>query len=407
MLRIDPHIRELLSAYDCVVVPDLGGFVANPIPARIDKEQHLFIPPGRAVVFNQNLTNNDGLLANKVALEQSVDYQEALTVIREYVLYCKTTLQEQGRFELDELGILYFDQEKNLCFQPKDELLLLPDAFGLSSFFAKPITNEAKVAKKVIPLVKEPVEETVEVEEEKVIPVREKVVSRSTKERKDRPPVKQVRETTTKSEANELPNDVVVIDQRKKRRWPIMVAAGACLLSAFYYYHIPKNTDYRYSGRFEMAQLVQFGDQVDPTIYEPRTAVFECDPLLDSDPLADFTAAGEAETLELRLTEEAINPIIVRLKDKIPVRRDNTDVELTPDERLSQRYQVIGGCFANKNNADRLVENLKADGYDAVIFDQHKGLYRVSMGGYGSRKEARAELRRIRGLGISAWVLKH
>ena len=59
MQKMNAHIKALLADYDCVVIPELGGFVANPIPARLDRKQHLFLPPGRAIVFNQNLQTND------------------------------------------------------------------------------------------------------------------------------------------------------------------------------------------------------------------------------------------------------------------------------------------------------------------------------------------------------------
>ena len=60
-------IAELLSAHDCVIIPGLGGFIGNYSPARIDPVHHAFQPPFKKLLFNINLKQNDGLLANAVA----------------------------------------------------------------------------------------------------------------------------------------------------------------------------------------------------------------------------------------------------------------------------------------------------------------------------------------------------
>ena len=61
------YISDLLYRYDCVIVPDFGGFVANRIGAQVNNFTHTFSPPTKQITFNGLLKHNDGLLANYIA----------------------------------------------------------------------------------------------------------------------------------------------------------------------------------------------------------------------------------------------------------------------------------------------------------------------------------------------------
>ena len=63
-VNVDKSISELLYQFDCVIIPDFGGFVANYAGAKIQPIQNTFTPPSKQISFNRNLTSNDGLLAN-------------------------------------------------------------------------------------------------------------------------------------------------------------------------------------------------------------------------------------------------------------------------------------------------------------------------------------------------------
>ena len=62
MIELSRHIESLLLHHDCVIVPGLGGFGTQYVPARRIEEEFLFLPPYRSVGFNQQLVLNDGLL---------------------------------------------------------------------------------------------------------------------------------------------------------------------------------------------------------------------------------------------------------------------------------------------------------------------------------------------------------
>ena len=72
MMTIANYLKDLLYRYDCVIVPNFGGFVTNRISARIDADSNTFYPPTKEVGFNSHLTHNDGLLANYIASSENI-----------------------------------------------------------------------------------------------------------------------------------------------------------------------------------------------------------------------------------------------------------------------------------------------------------------------------------------------
>ena len=67
MMTIANYLKDLLYRYDCVIVPNFGGFITNNTSAQIHRSTHTFYPPSKQVGFNVNLSYNDGLLANYIA----------------------------------------------------------------------------------------------------------------------------------------------------------------------------------------------------------------------------------------------------------------------------------------------------------------------------------------------------
>ena len=62
MIELARHIEILLLENDCVIVPELGGFIAHYQPAYYAESDNIYFPPMRTIGFNPQLTMNDGLL---------------------------------------------------------------------------------------------------------------------------------------------------------------------------------------------------------------------------------------------------------------------------------------------------------------------------------------------------------
>ena len=75
-MALATYIKDLLYRYDCVIVPDFGGFISNKISAKINEQSHTFYPPSKQLGFNHHLTHNDGLLANYVASAENISFEK-------------------------------------------------------------------------------------------------------------------------------------------------------------------------------------------------------------------------------------------------------------------------------------------------------------------------------------------
>lgn len=140
-MKVDKHISDLLYEHNCVIVPELGGFVANYTPAKIHPVRHTFSPPSKSIIFNKNLKNNDGLLANYIVTLNKTNYSEALKYIEHFVSGLNEQLKKGAKVKIDEVGTLFLDLEKNIQFEPDTSNFLL-DAFGLSEFQSPAIKRD-------------------------------------------------------------------------------------------------------------------------------------------------------------------------------------------------------------------------------------------------------------------------
>ncbi|PZX10829.1 hypothetical protein LX69_03290 [Breznakibacter xylanolyticus] len=126
------YISDLIILHDCVIVPGLGGFVSNYLPAGISEEKGLFMPPQKEVGFNRSLMHNDGLLVNHVAMMSGVGYAEAAKQVDVYVQTIMATLAEGRVATIGDLGMLRRDMAGNVLFVPSPQGVINPDAFGLA-----------------------------------------------------------------------------------------------------------------------------------------------------------------------------------------------------------------------------------------------------------------------------------
>ena len=151
-MKIDKHISDLLYDHECVIVPDLGGFLSSYVPSKIHPVRHMVLPPSKKIAFNIFLRQNDGLLANHVVQSEHVTYPEALKEIETYVETCHKELADGKKFIVERIGILSKDAETNIQFEPFSNVNYLKDSYGLSPVQYVPIQHndfEQKVEKQL------------------------------------------------------------------------------------------------------------------------------------------------------------------------------------------------------------------------------------------------------------------
>jgi nucleoid DNA-binding protein len=143
-MDIRKSIAELLSLHDCVIIPGFGGFIGNYCPARVDFVTHTFHPPSKQLLFNINLKQNDGLLANEVSATFGVSYTDAFSMIDKFSEECRFTLKSGKPCILPQIGKLYPGTEGIIHFEQEPGANLLADAFGLTAFISPPVIRSSK-----------------------------------------------------------------------------------------------------------------------------------------------------------------------------------------------------------------------------------------------------------------------
>ncbi len=354
--NISKYISELLYRHDCVIVPGFGGFVARHVPAGIFNSGGLISPPAKSVLFNKNLQNNDGLLANHIMEKHLLSYTEANKCIADFVSKSFFMLDSSKRLELENIGILYVDTEKNIQFEPEVNVNYLIESFGLSPVFAQPLLSTETP---------KPIETAF----------------------KDRLVV-----------AEQQP----VKKQKNYKRIAAIVIGAQLLLAGFII-----STQTAQLSNTAWANLNPFAKSIEAkySATAKKQKFTKYIPTMRELLLPD--ANGYAS---LRLNENSEAAIVVNIEAKA-VTTDKTSVKKhswvkKSNLSLSGNFQIVLGCFALEENALRHINTLHTRNIAAVLNGVNKtGMHVVSAGTYTNLDQAREALNRIRQNYPHAWLM--
>jgi len=152
---IEHYISNLLYLHDCVIIPGFGGFIGNKKSAFIHPVSKIIYPPSKELLFNKNLTQNDGLLATHIAKQEGIDLSETSSLIEDFVQNIQTELNSRSAFKLQKVGTFTKGKEGNISFlQDKNQNYNLA-SFGMqanhkSKKVERTINDEKEVIVKTI-----------------------------------------------------------------------------------------------------------------------------------------------------------------------------------------------------------------------------------------------------------------
>jgi len=322
----------------------LGGFIGNYSPARIDPVHHAFTPPGKKLLFNIHLNQNDGLLANCVAASCGVSYADAIRMIEELTEECRHTLKSGKSFIIPGVGRLSQGREGNWQFEQDRTVNLLPDAFGLTSFISPPVGRAIA-------------------------------------------PAKEFTRANTEMEAPERRNTL-----SRSLKWAAILAVpiGAAAILGVTQFGNIYTTPLSNAGilssvfsRFSSTSLVEKKEAPSTpseTIYhqDPAPSVFD-------NPSSESKSADADAILNSKTNPSAdvsANPVNSAERLTTP---EPTPAPSNPEDP----FAIIIGAFKSRENAEKFVGGLKQKGITSSVYDQSRsGLYRVSIGTFTIREEA-------------------
>ena len=365
VIELERHIEILLLDNDCVIVPDLGGFMAHYSEAHYDDSDQMFLPPSRTLGFNPALKMNDSLLAQSYIEAYDISYPEALKRIEDEVNELRQHIENEGYYELNDIGVLRVNEYGSYEFEPCEAGILTPALYGLSSVEIDPLESIAPAFV-----------------ETKTRPVKiETATDSETKEEKAR----EVKMTSPLFDEDDN-DDKVHIRVSVLRN----IAAAAIAIFAFFMISTPLNN----GSRKEMSMLNMNTETL--TRILPKT-----------------TVQGVAEVKGI--TAKELNKKEEKAIQKSEVENLETssssvseNQEVKPEEQNLPYYTIVLASHVSKKNAAAYVEKLHKAGFNEAQVYSGRSTTRVIFNQYKSEAEAYGALHEMREYTEfnEAWVYK-
>ena len=175
-------VKELILDSDEVVLPGLGAFRAEIVPASFSDKGYTINPPYRRMFFRSKPDQGDSL-ALFYASSNNVSVEVASRIIRDFVSDLRSVLYERKTVILPGLGRLRATKENNVFFVADENLDIYPEGFALEAISLKNhVQTREEVSAAVQGLadmldIKAPQEASQEVPQEAQQPVPEPVVA--------------------------------------------------------------------------------------------------------------------------------------------------------------------------------------------------------------------------------------
>ena len=348
MIELDRHIEILLLNNDCVIVPNLGGFMTHHVEARYEEEDCVFLPPLRTLGFNPQLKINDSLLAQSYIEAYDISYPEAIQRIEDEVNELTQHLHNEGRYELNNIGILEMNEDGNYVFTPCEAGILTPSLYGLNSFDMKPIavvnsqpeaeetekpaSNVVKIEHPMKHLMEEATEDTIE---------------------------------TSSDEIEDDDNDVV----RIKFSWIRNAVAVAAILLAVFFVAMP-------TGKTEMMTR---------TISN-----------LNNQLLFGMMSSKDTNTSAIDFKRKDVQkPATNKAEAILDTIKPAPAAKPTEKAAKHEGYCIVLASQVSKRNAEDFISRLAKRGYEGAEIYVHNNVTRVVYGHFDNQADAYQKLQKI------------
>ena len=361
VIELERHIEILLLSNDCVIVPDLGGFVTHHREAYFDDEDNMFLPPLRTLGFNPQLNMNDSLLAQSYIEAYDISYPEAVRRIEAEVAELKQHLDTEGSYELNDIGVMSINEEGKLEFEPCEAGILTPAFYGLSSFEMTPKYGAATSA----------------------WPRRSKKVAESGIEA----------DTTEETETDE---ESITIQMSWVRN---TVAVAAALLAFFMM--TPRIDNSGQTG----VSMSQMNLPIITKNIAPKPMK-----TLDAQDIKNFIDDGDTASTKAPAAPETAETALPTRQKPAAAEQQKAPAQTTPAPKpsMATTYCIVVASQVSQSNAELFVKQLQKEGLKDVRVCVHNNTRRVVCGSYATEAEAYRQLQDVhQHTGLrDAWVYR-
>ena len=129
-------VKELILERDKVVLPGLGTFVAEVVPASFSDNGYTINPPYRKLYFRSRL-EDDSSLVKLYSTSNNIGEDLAENILTDFLQELRQVLKEKKLVVFPGLGRLRATKENNFFFVPDEDLDIYPEGFGLAPISLK------------------------------------------------------------------------------------------------------------------------------------------------------------------------------------------------------------------------------------------------------------------------------
>ena len=359
MIELTKHIEILLLDNDCVIVPDLGGFIAHYQPAHFEEEENLFIPPMRTIGFNPQLTMNDGMLAQSYMQAYHTDFADAVRMIADEVEKLKEYLYKEGMISLSGIGELYYTIRETYEFHPIPNGILSPSLYALDTFSIAPLGPEI-------------------IEEEPLLV--------------------------------EKPTNEILPEQKEYRipQWWSHVAAVVVAFVLFFSFSIPVENTYVDNGYYASLGTDCLFDAIRSHSMATTLVASESETMQSRKSSSIVPVAVKVEKVANP------SPAPVRVEKKAEPKPEVKQKEVRKESELPKtqvtkknKYHSIVASLTTQADAQRILQEYNAQGYKDASILSSKGRFRISLCSYGDKTAAYQKLGDLKNVDAfkNAWML--
>lgn len=330
--------------------------MAHHREACYDEHDGMFLPPQRTLGFNPQLKLNDSLLAQSYVEAYDISYPEALRRIEAEVAELKQHLDNEGFYELNDIGRLSFNPEGRLEFAPCEAGILTPELYGLSSFEFTPLTQATKEAALPQPTL--------------------------------------VAEASAEEASPSQEGAAITI----KMSWIRNAVAVAAALLAFLLMTKPMSEGVQTGISMSKITLPIIQQEAAP---QPSPIAPETAPAPEAAPAPETAPAAVPDASPSEINPRpSVSPSAPSPAAPVP--------DASQSKAPTLAYCIVAASQVSKKGADEFVKKLKAQGYASARVNIYKNIRRVIIGSYPTEAGAYTELQKVHQNQdlAEAWVLK-
>ncbi|MCR5312979.1 MAG: SPOR domain-containing protein [Bacteroidaceae bacterium] len=373
MITLSRHIEILLLDHDCVIIPGLGGFIANQVSSRYsDNGDNLFLPPYRTIGFNQQLSINDGLLVQSYMQAYDAAYPEACLQMEKDINELIIQLDVNGSYTLNGIGTLTKSIENGITFTAPEAGILTPSLYGLYS-----------VEVKNLDAVKQEKEIQKAISQTSVLPIQREseVIAAANNSSENVNNNKTSEESISKNNNNNNSKEITI---RLHKKWMEFSAAAAAAVILFFLFTFPSLKSEDKMSDTCVASTVYVGKPED----------------LPKNPIANkkkYSNSNSSTTIAVKNEQ----------KQNLNAVNNTTTTKKEADNKEKKDYVIVLASRVSSKNAKLFIDNLSAQGFKEarLIKDGKNRVVYSAYATYSDAYNALQELNKQNPAFSEAWVL--